>query len=669
MNEPIISIVMPAYNVEKYIQKSIDSVLRQSFCEWELIVVDDCSTDSTFSLVDQYRDPRIIKLRRTENSGTPYHPKEDGIRIARGEWIVNLDADDYLSETYLEGLYKEATLKKVDMCTSQLILVDSDGNETGERIPKDSYEFGVVKKSTEGFSLIVPRWTIGLNGSLTKRSVWLKAFSHYAKEGRREIFDDENLSRLVLLESNGFVSAREKYFFRSNPTSVTKKFSLRAFGWMHSNSDLKEIARSFYGSSSEEYANTEYYDYFCYTIVLRQFLRNATQDILSDGIALLKTWHRRINWQCVTAKDHSIKQKIFRQFKLSLLLSILRHPRQIWYQFLLYKVYDKLLLKIKTNPYYAWFVTRKQREKKFRNQLKSYYASSDTEGYAAFAACIFDGAIPAGGLADRLKGIIGVYYLAKSRNIPFKLYFRHPFPMEDFLVPNQYDWRVDKKELCLNPGNVDVVVLDSIQDSAFEIKEQKEYLSAHIANHGKQIHVYTNTAFAYELDYAALFNELFKPSKRLQMAIDRECAALQSKYISISCRFLDLLGDFNETWGYGKPLSEYEKKELLERIDHVLAQLHSQFPDRKILVNSDSSTFLKRYMNVDYVHMIPGNITHIDADQDEYSYETYEKTFLDFMMIAGAERIYLIKSDKMHKSGYPYAASKIFGRPFEIIQI
>ena len=84
------------------------------------------------------------------------------------------------------------------------------------------------------------------------------------------------------------------------------------------------------------------------------------------------------------------------------------------------------------------------------------------------------------------------------------------------------------------------------------------------------------------------------------------------------------------------------------------------------MVNSDSITFTERAQAFPYVFVNPGSITHIDNTRDK-GYETFEKTFLDFFMIANAERIYLLKTGRMYKSGYPYAASLIYGKPFKVI--
>ena len=104
MNDPIrVSIVMPAYNAEKTIGKSIESVLRQTYPFFELIVVNDCSSDGTVDLVNQYisQDNRVRLWCNDINSGVSVS-RNRGVSDARYDWIAFLDSDDCWTENKLE---------------------------------------------------------------------------------------------------------------------------------------------------------------------------------------------------------------------------------------------------------------------------------------------------------------------------------------------------------------------------------------------------------------------------------------------------------------------------------------------------------------------------------------------------------------------------------------
>ena len=92
MNQ-LVSIVMPAYNREAYIGDSIRSVLAQTFGNWELLVVDDASTDRTSAVVESFRDPRIRLFRHERNHGAALS-RNHALREARGKWVAFLDSDD-----------------------------------------------------------------------------------------------------------------------------------------------------------------------------------------------------------------------------------------------------------------------------------------------------------------------------------------------------------------------------------------------------------------------------------------------------------------------------------------------------------------------------------------------------------------------------------------------
>lgn len=90
-----VSIIMPSYNAAKTIIKSINSVIEQTYPYWELIIVDDCSSDTTYDIVSKVIDARVKLISLQENSGSPVTPRNVAIKEATGDYIAFLDSDDY----------------------------------------------------------------------------------------------------------------------------------------------------------------------------------------------------------------------------------------------------------------------------------------------------------------------------------------------------------------------------------------------------------------------------------------------------------------------------------------------------------------------------------------------------------------------------------------------
>jgi glycosyltransferase involved in cell wall biosynthesis len=116
--KPEISVIIPTYNSANLIRRAINSVLGQTFQSFEIIVVDDGSTDGTEKIVRELneKDERIIYLKLNKNSGGAAKPKNRGIKISKGDFIATLDADDEWSPEKLEkqlSIFKESTKKNL----------------------------------------------------------------------------------------------------------------------------------------------------------------------------------------------------------------------------------------------------------------------------------------------------------------------------------------------------------------------------------------------------------------------------------------------------------------------------------------------------------------------------------------------------------------------------
>ena len=107
MKSPIISVIVPVYNVEPYLTRCLDSILVQTFSDFELLLVDDGSSDCCGAICDTYaqKDSRVRVYHQT-NAGVS-HARNTGLDHARGQYVVFVDSDDYVLPGYLHSLYED----------------------------------------------------------------------------------------------------------------------------------------------------------------------------------------------------------------------------------------------------------------------------------------------------------------------------------------------------------------------------------------------------------------------------------------------------------------------------------------------------------------------------------------------------------------------------------
>lgn len=119
-NKKLVSIILPTYNSKKFIKKSIKSVLNQTYNNFELIIVDDCSTDDTYKIIRKLKnqDNRIKYFRTKKNSKTAGHPRNVGIKIAKGDLIAFIDVDDYWYPSKLKYQIEGMKEKDILSCTA-----------------------------------------------------------------------------------------------------------------------------------------------------------------------------------------------------------------------------------------------------------------------------------------------------------------------------------------------------------------------------------------------------------------------------------------------------------------------------------------------------------------------------------------------------------------------
>ena len=127
---PLVSVVVPVFNVEKYIRRCIESIQKQTIKDIEIIVVDDSTPDNSIEIVEEMAkaDDRIRIIRHERNMGLMW-ARRTGYMAANGEFIGFCDSDDYLPINALELLYNEALSSGADVVSGNLTLIKSNGEQ------------------------------------------------------------------------------------------------------------------------------------------------------------------------------------------------------------------------------------------------------------------------------------------------------------------------------------------------------------------------------------------------------------------------------------------------------------------------------------------------------------------------------------------------------------
>ena len=129
----LVSIIMPSYNTESYIKETIQSVLNQTYQNWELIIVDDCSADNTDEVLGTIKDPRIRYFKNDKNSGAAVS-RNKALREARGQWIAFLDSDDLWMPEKLEKQIHFMEKNDYSFSYTNYEEIDVEGKKTGIRV-------------------------------------------------------------------------------------------------------------------------------------------------------------------------------------------------------------------------------------------------------------------------------------------------------------------------------------------------------------------------------------------------------------------------------------------------------------------------------------------------------------------------------------------------------
>ena len=148
MNKPSITVLMPAYNAARFIGKAIESILNQTYKDFEFLIINDGSTDNTESIVQSYSDLRIRYIKNDKNSGL-IATLNKGIELATGEYVARMDADDVALPQRLEFQKKYFDKHpETDVLASTIIFINEAGESTGTwQLDRDTINSSAIKSA------------------------------------------------------------------------------------------------------------------------------------------------------------------------------------------------------------------------------------------------------------------------------------------------------------------------------------------------------------------------------------------------------------------------------------------------------------------------------------------------------------------------------------------
>lgn len=289
------------------------------------------------------------------------------------------------------------------------------------------------------------------------------------------------------------------------------------------------------------------------------------------------------------------------------------------------------------------------------------YKFGGHKGEGTPIVAVIDGSTFHGGLTDRWKGIVSLYAFSKATGREFKIHYVYPFDLADFQVPSSYNWIITSRQFSQNIFSVKM----------FRLTGETTISMLQNLPEDKQIHIYfnrdcidlINKTYHTQYSWGTLFHELFKPSPLLQQAINDHLDNTKEDYIAVAFRMQNLLGDYPE-YAY-QPTDEQRQKEIIDSCLHCIELLHQKHKTR-ILVTSDSNLMTENATKMPYVWTNSGKAVHVDTVSSAPE-EYYLKSFVDFYLLAGAQKVYAAATPEMYNSDFPKYAALTGNIPFERI--
>lgn len=247
-SNPLVSVIVPVYNVEHYIHRAVDSLLNQTYPYLDIILVDDGSPDACPRICDEYacKDSRARVIHKT--NGGLSDARNAGLEIAKGEYLTFLDSDDYLSTDAIERFLRTAQEQDADIVCCGLNIIDADGKIY-------DYRKGDVSRSASGQDVVMRLFKDVFPYNFTHSKFYRRALFFGVRFPVGRIYEDMATTYIVVNKAHRVFCMKEclYYYERGRSGNISSELHSKKAAWSYYCGCLNCVERISFSKEYSEY--------------------------------------------------------------------------------------------------------------------------------------------------------------------------------------------------------------------------------------------------------------------------------------------------------------------------------------------------------------------------------------------------------------------------------
>lgn len=238
-----VSIIIPVYNIKKYLRQCLDSVINQSFQNTEIIIINDCSTDGSYNIIEEYQkkypDISVVSLEKNLGLG---NARNEGLKIATGKYIVFIDSDDWVKPDYIEILYSNITKYNCDLIIANHYTFDDKTKYLKPFNHPDMFYNFIIDSAENKQKILTLRMIWSVWNKIYDRNFLLKNDIYFKTNKMEDIL----FIYETVLKSAGFMFIKDAtYYYRINrKDSIMYNKTDRIYNCIKAASEIKKFLKS-----------------------------------------------------------------------------------------------------------------------------------------------------------------------------------------------------------------------------------------------------------------------------------------------------------------------------------------------------------------------------------------------------------------------------------------